>query len=187
MTNIYLVRHAHSTYSADERNRPLSEKGKSDAQLITQVMKSKSIDVVLSSPYKRAFQTIQKIANYSQLHIDIVEDFKERKLADIPIEDFNSAILKLWQDENYAHTGGESNLVAQARAINALNDVLKKYKNKNIVIGTHGNIMALIMNHFSKKYDYTFWSKLEMPDIYKLTFEEFSLIDIQRVKRVTND
>lgn len=187
MTNIYLVRHAHSTYSSDERTRPLSEKGKKDAQLMTQVMKSESIDVVLSSPYKRAVQTVEGIAKYFQLHIETVEDFKERRLADFPLEDFHEAVLKVWQDETYAHNGGESNIVAKARGINALNDILVKYKNKNIVVGTHGNIMALIMNQFSKSFDYTFWSNLDMPDIYKLSFEEHSLIDIQRVRRESND
>jgi 2,3-bisphosphoglycerate-dependent phosphoglycerate mutase len=58
---------------------------------------------------------------------------------------------------------------------------LEKYEGKNIVIGTHGNIMVLIMNHFDHQYDFYFWKKLDMPDIYKLTFEQKKLIDVQRI------
>ena len=33
---------------------------------------------------------------------------------------------------------------------------IKKYEGKNIVIGTHGNIMVLLMNYFNWKYDLSF-------------------------------
>ena len=55
------------------------------------------------------------------------------------------------------------------------------YKGKNIVIGTHGNIMALIMNYYDKKYDYLFWKRLNMPDIYELSFEDKELISINKI------
>lgn len=34
-TNLYFVRHAHSTYTPDELGRPLSEKGIQDARMVT--------------------------------------------------------------------------------------------------------------------------------------------------------
>ena len=67
------------------------------------------------------------------------------------------------------------------RGIKAINDVLNKYKGKNIAIGTHGNIMVLIMNYYDKKYDYLFWKGLEMPDIYKLSFEDAKLISVNKI------
>ena len=39
MTTIYFVRHAHSTYTKEERERPLSEKGYLDAENVTQFIK----------------------------------------------------------------------------------------------------------------------------------------------------
>lgn len=41
--------------------------------------------------------------------------------------------------------------------------IIDKYKGKRIAIGTHGNIMAIMMNYFDKKYDYSFWKSLSMP------------------------
>lgn len=38
MTNIYFVRHAHSTYTPDEMERPLSEKGYLDALRVTELL-----------------------------------------------------------------------------------------------------------------------------------------------------
>lgn len=59
--------------------------------------------------------------------------------------------------------------------------LLETNAGKNIVIGTHGNIMVLIMNYFDQRYDFNFWKELEMPDIYKLSFNNKELIGIQRI------
>lgn len=181
MTNLYLVRHAHSIYSPDELGRPLSEKGLADAFEVTEILKTEDIDLVISSPYKRAIQTVQDIANLMKKEVEIYEGFKERILTTEPTEDFTHAITKVWEDENFAWEGGESNLVAQKRGIEAINQVLEQYKNQNVVIGTHGNIMVLIMKYFDRRYNFEFWKRLEMPDIFKLSLDGKSLVDVTRV------
>lgn len=181
MTNLYFVRHAHSTYTPDEMERPLSEKGFNDAKSITSFFKNEKIDVVISSPYKRAVQTVEGIADYYSKEIEYVEGFKERVLATGPVDNFNHAITKVWEDENFHWEGGESNRIAQERGVKATLDVIEKYRDKNIVIGTHGNLMVLIMNYFDRKYDFSFWENLDMPDIYKLTFEGKELIRTERL------
>ncbi|CAH2716194.1 hypothetical protein BACCIP111895_03378 [Neobacillus rhizosphaerae] len=61
--------------------------------------------------------------------------------------------------------------------------VLKKYEGENIAIGMHGNLMVLIMNHFDKQFGYRFWQELTMPDIYKLTFHNTKLVEVNRIWR----
>lgn len=181
MTNIIFVRHAHSIYTPDELGRPLSEKGTTDAKRVTEILKKEKIDVVISSPYKRAIQTVEGIANTIEKEIEMVNDFRERTLSSVPVDDFQAAITKVWEDPQFALDGGESNAVAQERGVNITFQIIEKYKGKNVVIGTHGNIMVLIMNYFNEKYDFTFWKNLNMPDIYKCTFEERELVNVQRL------
>ncbi|ARZ61925.1 MULTISPECIES: histidine phosphatase family protein [Bacillus cereus group] len=182
MTIIYFVRHAHSTYTKEERERPLSEKGHLDAENVTHLLKDKHIDVVISSPYKRAIQTVQGIANTYHVSIEIEEDLRERLLSSEPVADFNDAIENVWEDWSFAYEGGESNDVAQRRAVICIQNILKKYEDKNIVIGTHGNIMVLLMNYFDSKYDFQFWKTLHMPDVYKLTFDNNRFISAERIQ-----
>ncbi|MGE1008072.1 histidine phosphatase family protein [Bacillus cereus] len=182
MTTIYFVRHAHSTYTKEERERPLSEKGHLDAENVTHLLKDKHIDVVISSPYKRAIQTVQGIANTYHVSIEIEEDLRERLLSSEPVADFNDAIENVWEDWSFAYEGGESNDVAQRRAVICMQSILKKYKGKNIVIGTHGNIMVLLMNYFDSKYDFRFWKTLRMPDIFKLNFHNEDLVSAERIE-----
>ncbi|PFB65094.1 histidine phosphatase family protein [Bacillus cereus] len=182
MTTIYFVRHAHSTYTKEERERPLSEKGHLDAENVTHLLKDKHIDVVISSPYKRAIQTVQGIANTYNVTIQIEKDLRERLLSSEPVADFNDAIENVWEDWSFAYEGGESNDVAQRRAVICMQSILKKYKGKNIVIGTHGNIMVLLMNYFDSKYDLQFWKTLHMPDVYKLTFDNNCFSSAERIE-----
>lgn len=181
MTTIYFVRHAHSTYTKEERERSLSEKGWLDAQNITSLLKDEKIDVVISSPYERAIQTVEGIANANKLSIQLEEDLRERLLSKEPVQDFNDAIQKVWEDWTFAYEGGESNDVAQRRAVLCMQNILGKYKGKNIVIGTHENIMVLLMNYFDSKYDFQFWKTLHMPDVYKLTFNSNRFISAERI------
>ncbi|HDR4419314.1 TPA: histidine phosphatase family protein [Bacillus cereus] len=182
MTTIYFVRHAHSTYTKEERERPLSEQGHLDAKNVARLLKDKHIDVVISSPYTRAIQTVQGIANTYDISIQIEEDLRERLLSSEPVADFNDAIENVWEDWSFAYEGGESNDVAQRRAVICMQSILKKYKGKNIVIGTHGNIMVLLMNYFDSKYDFQFWKTLHMPDVYKLTFDNNCFSSAERIQ-----
>ncbi|GIN57283.1 phosphoglycerate mutase [Lederbergia ruris] len=181
LTNLYLVRHAHSIYTPDELERPLSEGGFAGAQTVTELLKEENIDYVYSSPYKRAMQTIEGLARYIDKEIHIENDFKERILAEKPVENFTIAITKVWEDDDFSWSGGESNRIAQKRGCRAILQVLESHKGKNVVISTHGNIMVLIMNYFDSSYGFDFWKKLDMPDIYKCSFNEKKLIEVQRI------
>ncbi|PFK59286.1 histidine phosphatase family protein [Bacillus thuringiensis] len=183
MTTIYFVRHAHSTYTKEERERPLSEKGYLDAENVTRLLKDKQIDVVISSPYKRAIQTVQGIANTYKLLIQTEEDLRERLLSTEPVSNFNDAMQNVWEDWSFAYEGGESNDVAQRRAVICMQNILKQYEGKNIVIGTHGNIMVLLMNYFNSKYDLEFWKTLHMPDVYQLNFDKNRFISAERIEK----
>lgn len=177
-TNLYFVRHAHSIYTPDEAARPLSEKGLEDAYKAAQLLNEESIDHIISSPYKRAIQTIEGISGNG---IELADEFKERTLSSGRVVDFDAAIQKVWQNENFAWPGGESNIEAQKRGVNKTLELLQTHAGKNIAIGTHGNIMVLIMNYFNPAYDFQFWNTLTMPDIYKLTFEGIKLTGVARI------
>jgi 2,3-bisphosphoglycerate-dependent phosphoglycerate mutase len=181
ITNIYFVRHAHSTYTPDELSRPLSEKGFEAAKKVFEILAAEDITQVVSSPYKRAIQTVVGIAELRKLDVIIEEGFKERRLAEVPVENFEEAVVKAWEDFDFANPGGETGYCAQKRGVQALKDLLGKYYGGNVVIGTHGNIMVLIMNYFDKKFNYDFWCNLDMPDIYKLSFENEKLIEVRQL------
>lgn len=178
MTTVYFVRHAHSIYSKDELNRPLSEKGFLDAHNITQQLKQIDIHAIYSSPYKRAIQTIEGIANLKGLSIKTIDALKERALGIIQDNNFQRAVQKVWDNPELSFEGGESNKTAQQRAIDAFLYILDCQMDKQIVICTHGNILTLILNYFDNNIGYEFWKGLQMPAIIKCCFQNNKMIHI---------
>jgi 2,3-bisphosphoglycerate-dependent phosphoglycerate mutase len=181
MAHLYFVRHAHSAYTPDELGRPLSSRGYADAARVTEILKREKIDYVYSSPYKRAIQTVEGIAGYINKEILIEDHFKERMLARDAVDDFSVAITKVWEDEDFAWKGGESNNVAQRRGVLAAEKIIERHMGEKVVIGTHGNLMVLIMNYYNKSYGFDFWRKLEMPAIYKLSYYKKNLVNAEKI------
>ncbi|MGE6755073.1 histidine phosphatase family protein [Rossellomorea sp. NPDC071047] len=181
MTQLYLVRHAHSEYTPEELTRPLSEKGMVEAEHVTELLKKEKIDAVCSSPYKRAVETVEGIAHYIDQEINIYEEIRERTLSSKPVQNFDEAISLVWEDPAFSLEGGESNLTAQKRGVQGIFKIIEEYNGKNVVIGTHGNIMVLIMSYFDPQYDIRFWRRLEMPDVYCLTFDDKNLKSVNRI------
>ncbi|PFG07274.1 2,3-bisphosphoglycerate-dependent phosphoglycerate mutase [Bacillus sp. es.034] len=181
VTKLYLVRHAHSVYTPEELTRPLSEKGRRDSLNVTERLKGERIDVICSSPYKRAVETVEGIARHINQEITLVEEMRERTLSSVPVENFQEAISSVWADPSLSLEGGESNLTAQKRGVEGIFKIMEEYTGKNVVIGTHGNIMVLIMNYFDEKYGVEFWRELEMPDVYCLAFHDRNLESVSRI------
>ena len=181
MTILYFVRHAHSIYTQDELGRPLSEQGLCDADTLTNLLDQEAIDIVMASPYKRAIQTVEGVARKIGRDVYIHPGFRERLLSVKPIENFEEAISKVWTDPSFSFPGGESNVEAQKRGVEATLKVLAQYEGKRILIGTHGNLMVLIMQYFDKRFDFSFWQQLAMPDIYKMEFKLNRLKSVERL------
>ncbi|UOQ42604.1 histidine phosphatase family protein [Halobacillus salinarum] len=180
-TSIYFVRHAHSIYTPEERERPLSVEGTIMAKKVADRLEQEEIDRIFSSPYRRAVQTIEDLGTRTGKEIMIEEDFKERKLAGKPVENFQDAVKKVWINEHFRWAGGESNVQAKKRGTKRLESLLEKFKGEKLVISTHGNLMVLMMNDFNPAFDYYFWEQLSMPDIYLCTFQGREMLSARRL------
>lgn len=138
-----------------------------------------------SSPYTRAKQTIQYIAEQKSLDIVEYEELLERPIKGLdyraPWEELYEAIRCSFIDKDFALEGGESTRIAQQRSIPIIERLLEEQRGKNIVIGTHGNIMTIIMNYFDDAYGFDFWSAASKPDIYRLTFDRNQLEQVERI------
>ncbi len=185
-TNIYFVRHTESRYTPDDDNysRPLSLKGKEDAEKLIHYFRDIKISKVLSSPYHRAVHTVEGISRDKNLEIELIDDFRERTVADHYLDDdeFSKLVKDQWDDFDHSLEGGESFNQVQERGIKALKDVIKQDVGEDIIIGTHGTWLAVIINYFDDKYDLDFWKTLKMPDVFLLNFNDGKLKNIKHLK-----
>lgn len=182
MEKVYFVRHAKPDFSIhDDYLRPLTEDGFRACKKVTEFFKDKSITKVYSSPYKRAIDTVRNFAEKSALDVEIIEDFRERKIDNVWIEDFNAFAKQQWSNFDYKLSGGESLNEVQSRNLKALMSLLEKNVDKNIIIGSHGTALSTIINYFNRKFDYNEFERIKnfMPFIVFFTFENRKVISIE--------
>lgn len=184
MTTVYFVRHAEPNYdNHDDMSRELSAKGMEDRRLVTEFLAAKNIDVVLSSPFKRAYDTVAPFAEGKGIEIQVVEDFRERKVDSCWIEDFKSFSMAQWADFTYKLSDGECLKEVQDRNISALNKVVKEFQGKNIVVGSHGTALSTIINYYDNSFNYDDFDKIRglMPWIVKFSFEGENCVEIEKI------
>ena len=173
-TSLYFVRHAESRFiEGKERERGLTEQGDLDAKKVANLLQAEHIAFLYSSPYLRAVQTIQILADLYGKPVLTFEDLRERALSGSHVkhDDFHEAKRQLYLDASFAFPGGESGIQAQARAVNIIEQVLGEHRGNKIVIGTHGDIMTLIFQHVDPNYGFEFWKSTTMPDIYRMDLD----------------
>ena len=188
MTKVYFVRHAEPNYNnRDDMSRELTAKGMADRKLVTQFLSDENIDIVLSSPYKRAVDTVAHFAVSKGLNVEIIDDFRERKVDSVWIEDFAAFSKAQWADFDYKLSDGESLNDVQSRNIYALKKVLEKYKDINIAIGSHGTALSTIINYYDNSFGYEDFERIRtvMPWIVEFTFQNDKCISIKYIDLFT--
>jgi 2,3-bisphosphoglycerate-dependent phosphoglycerate mutase len=174
MTTFYLVRHAHAEWTPDE-NRPLSPRGRRDALHVADLLCAEAQDAPIAALYastaRRAQQTVAPLAERLGLPLHVVPALDERRLAGGPVADFGAAVRATWADFNFRHAGGETNAEARARGLDLVRSLARGQPKARIVLGTHGNLLALIVNGFWPCCGYDFWQALTMPDLYRLDLD----------------
>ncbi len=184
MTTVYFVRHAQPNIeNHTDAARELTEKGLRDRLLVEAYLRPEAIDAVLSSPYRRAVDTVRPIAERRGLAIELVDDFRERKVGPGWIEDFGSFTRRQWEDLSYKLPGGESLGEVQARNLRALEDVLTAHGSETVVIGTHGTALSTIINAYEPTFGYAQFEEIKnlMPWLVKFTFDGTAAHVIEKI------
>lgn len=90
MTTIYFIRHAQPNFNNyDDLTCELTMQGWQDSKLVTKFLQDKGIDILLSSPYKKAINTIKEFDDAKKIKIKCIDDFRKRKIGNEWIEDFD--------------------------------------------------------------------------------------------------
>ena len=182
MTTVYFIRHAEPNYNnRNDAQRELSAKGLIDRTLVTAFLKDKHIDAVFSSPFKRAIDTVHDFADTYGFNITIIDDFRERQIDSIWIDDFEAFSKKQWDDFTYKLSDGECLREVQERNIRALEGLLETHPERNLIVGSHGTAISTIVNYYDKSFNYDSFNQIRflMPWIVKLSFNEKVLVNIE--------
>jgi 2,3-bisphosphoglycerate-dependent phosphoglycerate mutase len=180
MTTVYLVRHAHADWSPDD-GRSLSARGRNGAAALDKLLAPVPVAAIYSSPARRALETVEGLTSRLRLEPIVLDDLRERKLVVATAQDFEAAVEAAWLSPMRAEPGSESNAVAQGRGLSAIRKILDEQTGLQVVVATHGNLLALILNSFKPALGFAFWRTLTFPDVYELRFQRKSLVNVRRI------
>ncbi|MBE6157520.1 MAG: histidine phosphatase family protein [Firmicutes bacterium] len=200
---IYLIRHAEPLKSNNTNNIdslqlqnekwPLTVSGEQKAKELSEKEELQNIDLVISSNYVRTISTAKYIADKNNTNINIIEDFNERKFgindwSELP-EDFGQ---KQFLDEDFKTPNGESRKEVTDRMYNGLINILNNNQCKKVVITSHATAITFLLMklgeyknnaiYFNNKLIMDSSYKWKAPDVFKLTYEDNELIDIENIK-----
>jgi 2,3-bisphosphoglycerate-dependent phosphoglycerate mutase len=173
--DVLLVRHAEPVavgapgWEERDDERPLTEEGRDAAEQLAEELEPYVITSVYSSPYARAIETVTPTAIRRQLEVQLLPDLRERRLTLAPTPDWADHLERSWADPDYALEGAESGRQAQRRAM-ALLDLLRTRHadGGRLLVGSHGNLISLILQAFEPEVDVRFHLAMPMPAIYHL-------------------
>ncbi|MEH7380989.1 histidine phosphatase family protein [Bacillus sp. JJ1533] len=168
LKNIYIIRHCKAEGQAPDA--PLTEEGQKQAIDLVAFFENKKVDQIISSPFKRAMQTIEPLANELHIKIETNPQLAERVLSSINMPDWFEKLRATYEDFDLSYEGGESSQEAANRIIEVVDDVIKSDA-ANTIIVTHGGLMSLLLNHYDKNFGFEQWATLSNPDVYKLTID----------------
>jgi len=185
-TFLYFVRHAVSHFiPGNERNRGLSGQGKRDAARVAEILKNEGIDIIVSSSYARAIETVKPLADLLGKEILAFDALSERAIGTVNVDLDDDVLLratqKSFEDLDYCLPEGETTRQARERAIPVIRQLLTDYQGRKIAVGTHGNIMTIILHYFDNRYGFEFFIQTTKPDIYKAEFDGFVLKRVERL------
>lgn len=170
MKTCYLIRHAKSAPdpAVPEPLWPLSPEGRIQATQLGENLKHAGITRILSSPYRRAIDTVQPLADALGLEVELHDDLRERQLTGVLIDNWMEELEKTWQDFDYCLPQGESSAACQARITTCFSNIFNSASAETVAISSHGNAIALMMNAIDPGFGFLQWKEMGNPHIFRL-------------------
>ena len=152
MTEFYLVQHGEK--AAGVEDPPLTKRGIVQAECTTRFLRDRQIDLLMSSPARRARETAAYLADQLGLPISIDRRLRERMEWRGDFTQQSSAtFLREWErattERNFRTRSGDSSHSAGARLQAALEDLALAQTDRRIALVTHGGVtLDLLRNLF---------------------------------------
>jgi 2,3-bisphosphoglycerate-dependent phosphoglycerate mutase len=165
MKTIYIVRHCKA--EGQEPDAPLTTEGVLQALRLVETLAGVEIERIISSPYRRAKDSVTPLAQHLNIPIELDERLIERILCQGFNTDWQQHLEISFEDLDYCLAGGESSRTALQRIVSVI-DEIRHDSAKTTLLLTHGNLMALLLKYFDDAVGFSDWKSLSNPDIYRL-------------------
>ena len=173
-----LIRHCQS--SGQDPDAVLTEIGRKQAEALAEFLSDYPIDMIVSSSYTRAQQSIEPFAANVGLPIHLDHRLIERTLSGSPIDNWREVVRDSFGDLELRIPGGESAREVLDRGWAAITELLDGGHLLPIAV-THGNLLSLILNSLDPNFGYAGWESLSNPDVFALKEADDGRLVFERI------
>ncbi|ANF96659.1 histidine phosphatase family protein [Paenibacillus bovis] len=168
MPEIYIIRHCEAKGQAPDAS--LTERGYQQAQALTRLPVLQDLDSIVTSPYERAYRTVQPLAEQLGLEIKTDERLIERVLCGEDSSQWRDRLRRTYEDHELCYPGGESSRAATERAIRVINELQEQGYHRPAIV-SHGNLISLLLGSWDRQFGFTEWEAMTNPDLYHVTLD----------------
>ncbi len=157
---VYITRHGETDFNIEKKvtgtvDIPLNDNGIIQAENSSKNFPVRDLDLIISSPLKRAFKTAEIFSNNLKVNLKIDDRLKEIDLGVFQGE-YKSTVFRENRDLFELHKkdldcishGGESINMAVSRVYNFLESLKSRYGDKKVLIVAHTFIFRAIHSYF---------------------------------------
>lgn len=165
MDKLIVVRHSET--EGQHEDSPLTKQGIRQAQTLAYFLDraGHEVDRIISSPFLRAVETIKPYARKKGLEVETDERLEERVLSHEPLNDWEEVLHDTFQDPELKLSGGESSKEAKKRVLSLIEE-LEQEDCGNVLLVTHGNLLALLLQKYKREIGFYEWKRLTRPDVF---------------------
>jgi broad specificity phosphatase PhoE len=151
---LYVTRHGQTEWNLENRvcgitDIQLTNKGMEQAKRLSTDILDKQIDIIISSPLRRAEQTASIISDVIGRNIIFDTRLSEQNYGVYEgVSRENEGFLEAKRHFPNKLCGGESLFQVVQRVYNLLDEIKEKYINNNVLIVTHGSVCRVINSYF---------------------------------------
>lgn len=162
---LYLIRHG-ATEANTRRpyvlqgrrtDLPLSDLGRRQAEAARRVLEDRAIDIVFSSPLRRARQTAEILAEPHGVPVELLDDLTEcdvgrwEGLSWEEIRQKDGPYLDTFEADpgTVPYAGGESFQQVQNRAVPSIQRIIRNHSAGNLMVVTHNVVARVYVAHLS--------------------------------------
>lgn len=151
---LYIARHGQTVWNAQNRvcgitDVELTEHGKEQAINLAHEVEEKGIDRILSSPLKRAVETSKVVSEMCRIPFEIDERLVEQNYGIYEgVDRTNADFLNNKRCFVFKYPNGESMMQVAHRVYELLDEIKDNYRDKNVLIISHGGVCRIIHTYF---------------------------------------
>ncbi len=187
-TTFYFVRHGETEYNrlgimqGRGVNMGLNETGKAQAKVLAERFAMTDLDVIYTSPLRRAQETANAIAHFhSDVPFFTLEDLEEMAWGELegaaPTPETKEVLQGMYRQwENGAYDafipGGESIHDVQRRALRAMDTICEAHGGKTVLVVAHGRFLRVLLASLLDTYGLARMHEIKHANtaVYELTY-----------------